>query len=580
MIKKSTTSFKKWIFIYFFIFVFVFLFISLTSLYFLQKSTTENDVKLEYENINSIITDKINSEAIKIRLFCDQLRRNDNVVDALKSKNLNELRKQTLPEYNTAVQDFKKFHLMFVDVDEVALLRMENSKIGDTINRKVLDKSIELGSSYFYIETGATMEADLRVAMPIFSDDEIIGYIVAGKPIKTIISELKEITHMDFLFLCKKAQINKVLWLHNNKDTNYSWNQFDSLVFHWTSLKHIDTIKSTELEVLLKSNEISDFTIGNNEYFSKVIPIKNFDQTTFGYLLVLHDFSFHYKDLKKNYLIIIFLSIVLIIILSFFINKVLNRTKTSLEDHEHKLKKELKRRILLEEKLNESVLELKQLTLIASHDLRGPITSLEGLIDIAIDEPDNNELRNEIIANAKISVQLMKKTIDSLTTIMQQKENLNEISADKILIEPVFSKVVQQIQHSINEKNISITSDFSKCTEFSINEIHLSSILMNLINNAIKYSSERENEQPYIEVSTGIINNNKVIYIKDNGVGLDLKIQKNHIFKPFKRFHHIGTGSGIGMYLTKMIVDNYKGVIEVESEVGKGTTIILKFKNS
>jgi signal transduction histidine kinase len=263
--------------------------------------------------------------------------------------------------------------------------------------------------------------------------------------------------------------------------------------------------------------------------------------------------------------------------LSLIFNSILNKVRSNLFDKNRKLKLELKNRIKLEGKLIENSNELKQMTLIASHDLRSPLTNMEGLLDLLQDGDSDPEFKSRLIDNAISSVALMKNTLDSLTTIIKQKESFSKGAIKDRNIEPVFNNVILQLKYLIDQKQIAIKSDFSGCPTFSISDIHLNTVLQNIISNAVKYASDNPDRAKFIEVITKIDDGNRSIIIKDNGIGFDSNFQKEKLFKPFKRFHHEKTGSGIGLYLTKLIVENYNGKIQLQSEVGKGTIVKIDF---
>jgi len=106
--------------------------------------------------------------------------------------------------------------------------------------------------------------------------------------------------------------------------------------------------------------------------------------------------------------------------------------------------------------------------------------------------------------------------------------------------------------------------------------VHILNVLYNLIDNAIKYTPDN----PLIEVCTWNENNNIVISIKDNGIG----IKKEHQHSIFKNLYRVPTGNiheirgfGLGLYYVKTIVDQLNGKIELTSELGKGSNFELIF---
>jgi signal transduction histidine kinase len=114
-----------------------------------------------------------------------------------------------------------------------------------------------------------------------------------------------------------------------------------------------------------------------------------------------------------------------------------------------------------------------------------------------------------------------------------------------------------------------IRADFTRHPEIFFPRVHLKSILQNLLTNGIKYA--KPNQPPVIDITTSREGNFVILDLKDQGIGIDLGINRDKIFHMFQRFHTHKEGLGLGLYLVHSIVDAYKGRITVESEVNIGT---------
>ncbi|GAL86952.1 hypothetical protein MYP_4182 [Sporocytophaga myxococcoides] len=210
----------------------------------------------------------------------------------------------------------------------------------------------------------------------------------------------------------------------------------------------------------------------------------------------------------------------------------------------------------------------------ASHDLKAPISNIEGLIaslDLQIDA-ENDDIKF-IIGLMKVSILRFKETIKDLTEISKIQKNFNE---DETIVE--FEDFLEDIKFTLLEMIVGseaiIDADFSQCRRISFSRKNFKSILFNLISNAIKYqSSERK---PEIFIKSWIEGNYAVISIKDNGLGFEEK-DKGKIFGMFKRLHDHVDGSGVGLYIVKRIIENAGGKIEAFSEKGKGTEFKIYF---
>jgi two-component system CheB/CheR fusion protein len=112
--------------------------------------------------------------------------------------------------------------------------------------------------------------------------------------------------------------------------------------------------------------------------------------------------------------------------------------------------------------------------------------------------------------------------------------------------------------------------------KITCDRIKISELFYNLINNAIKFSSQKDTEQPIIEIGYIEKENAHQFTVKDNGIGIDPKYH-NQIFGIFKRLNSTKKyeGSGIGLNIVKGVIEDHQGKIWIESEVGQGTTFIF-----
>ncbi|WPR71919.1 ATP-binding protein [Flavobacterium sp. NG2] len=509
----------------------------------------------------------------------DGLSASDVVINALKQNDRKTLQKISSPYFKKLKKDLDSDLLTFISTEGEVLLRANLiDKFGDYWNERVLfQKSSATGLSYFYIESGTYSDVNLRVILPVRDKtNSIVGYITVGKNFNKILQQTANQTHMDYLFLVKKKKLNPKRRKDSIQKNGLFQKGNDSLVIGWSTFPEKIKYPKEIIEEKLTSDSISNLKLNDNNYLSKSFTLMNFDKTEFGYVFILHDSSLHFDDLKRIIIFITLISFLMIFVLCILFNKILDRVEKNIYEQNLKLKLELKKRIEVDKKLIINNNELKQLTLIASHDLRSPLTCLEGLLELLKEEGIDSEISIEIINNAGSSIQLMKETIDSLTTIVRQKESFVENVDSRQDIQQIFDQVILQMKYLIDEKQIEVKSDFSSCPSLVIKDIHLKSILQNILSNSIKYATEDTEKKRIIEVSTKKSNENCLIIIKDNGIGFDSEFQKDNLFKPFKRFHHEKTGSGIGLYLTKLIVENYNGTIQIYSKTGVGTTVTIK----
>ena len=163
---------------------------------------------------------------------------------------------------------------------------------------------------------------------------------------------------------------------------------------------------------------------------------------------------------------------------------------------------------------------------------------------------------------------LQMSMFDRKAATFKQKE----VDADNIL-----SDVVTTFRLKVESTGGVLNTDFqAENTNIYVDEMHFTNVLFNLLDNAVKYRNE--NEQLELNISTKNKDNKLVISISDNGIG----IKKEDLKKIFERFYRVHTGNrhdvkgfGLGLAYVKNVIDNLKGTIHAESEVGKGTKFII-----
>jgi signal transduction histidine kinase len=170
-------------------------------------------------------------------------------------------------------------------------------------------------------------------------------------------------------------------------------------------------------------------------------------------------------------------------------------------------------------------------------------------------------------------VNRFKATIQDLTEVARiGKESSEDVTS--IAIATVFGEVQQDLTPQIAESGARLEISLD-CPPLHFSRKNLKSILYNLLSNAVKYRSpERE---PLVRITCREEEEFQVLTVTDNGLGIDMR-QEHKIFALFKRLHSHVEGTGIGLYIVKRMIENAGGRIEVESQVGVGTTFRVFFK--
>lgn len=213
--------------------------------------------------------------------------------------------------------------------------------------------------------------------------------------------------------------------------------------------------------------------------------------------------------------------------------------------------------------------ELDKFVYSASHDLRAPLTSLKGLIEIAKYE-DDPQILHEYLAMMKESLDKQDEFIREIIDFSRNKRK--EIVKQPVNLTKTIEQVIKQHCYMPNASDIQITTDF-KLETIPSDQLRLEIILNNLVSNAIKYCDEKKDKMT-IHIKTYIDNHFAMMEVADNGIG----IKQEHLGNVFEMFYvqNSSKGTGLGLYLAQETALKLQGAIHVESELHKGTKFTLQ----
>ncbi|MDX5417807.1 MAG: PAS domain-containing protein [Hymenobacteraceae bacterium] len=224
------------------------------------------------------------------------------------------------------------------------------------------------------------------------------------------------------------------------------------------------------------------------------------------------------------------------------------------------------------EQLTRTNVDLDNFIYTASHDLKAPIFNIERLVEILLESMPPKMLESEelsqVVNMIEGSITRFKRTIEHLTEVIKlQKENNPE--ATMVDLAEVINDVRLDLSSQMDVAGVELDIDIVACPSLHFSHKNLRSIIYNLLSNAIKYSSPER--KPEIRITCDLEGDFYVLTVEDNGLGMNLTGQQK-LFTMFSRMHNHVEGSGIGLYMVKKIVENAGGRIEVDSEVGTGST--------
>ncbi len=212
----------------------------------------------------------------------------------------------------------------------------------------------------------------------------------------------------------------------------------------------------------------------------------------------------------------------------------------------------------------------------ASHDLKGPVSSIMGIMNLIN--------KSEDIKEVKVYCKMIDECTKKLETIISDllvlgRVTYGDLKYEQIDIKNEINTILKSIEFIDGLKDINfniIIDDQAKFIKTEKGLLH--TILFNLIDNGVKYRQSKT-EPSYIYINVSAHDKGILFTIEDNGIGIEDSLQEN-IFKMFYRATYASKGSGLGLYIVKMSVLKLGGNISFESTLDKGTTFKLYLPTS
>ncbi len=227
-------------------------------------------------------------------------------------------------------------------------------------------------------------------------------------------------------------------------------------------------------------------------------------------------------------------------------------------------------RKIAENELVKANFELDSFVYCSSHDLRAPLRSILGLVGLIRVEADE--------AQRQSFLNLVEKSVNRLDAFITDLTNFSRNSRLPLQISPVdftamLEECVENLRYMENSDRVKLHTDFHMNDLFYSDSSRLIIIFQNLLSNAVKY--QRLNvDDSYVRIHIETTPMYARIAISDNGIGIESEYLPK-IFEMFFRASSISYGSGLGLYITKQVVEKLKGTIEATSKPDKGTTFTI-----
>ena len=213
-----------------------------------------------------------------------------------------------------------------------------------------------------------------------------------------------------------------------------------------------------------------------------------------------------------------------------------------------------------------------------THEFKTPIATINLALD-AIKNPkivQDREKTQRYLQMIRDENKRMHAQVENVLRISKLEKKELEITKENSDIHEIIEEAIEHVGLIIEDRQGTIDTHLNaKRTSVLLNDVHFTNVLVNILDNAIKYSPD----EPKIDVFTENVKDFVIIKVRDHGAGMS-KVAQKRIFEKFYREHtgdlHNVKGHGLGLAYVKRIVEDHNGQIFVESEKGKGSTFIIK----
>lgn len=210
--------------------------------------------------------------------------------------------------------------------------------------------------------------------------------------------------------------------------------------------------------------------------------------------------------------------------------------------------------------------ELDRFVYSTAHDLRAPLASIIGLLNLIESEP--NENISEYISMIRTSSETLDRFIGDIVDYSRNARG--ELNIKEFDFHDTIIKCFTNLKFIPNAERIDKKLDFQGTNFMTNDQTRLSMILNNLISNAIKYQ-DLAKEDSFVNIVVNNTNGQCHIKVEDNGIGIREECMPR-VFDMFYRASSVSHGSGIGLYIVREVVNRLNGTIEANSVYGQGTT--------
>ncbi|GMX58486.1 MAG: hypothetical protein MCSN_1400 [Candidatus Microsyncoccus archaeolyticus] len=424
---------------------------------------------------------------------------------------------------------YSVFLMVFVPLVIILNTYFSSNLFKETINQSLQEKAVAIGESI-----------NAAISDKLDSPEEMQSFIDSWKNYNTDTQSLeifyKEEDGFKLVSSLKKDEVGRI-----DKSTLYTitWD------INWPSAQKVYENNSQR----------------SGHYWLVVVPLKNTQGEKRALLTMYLSTSVVDKALEKtlsNSYLVLIVSVLVIVLLLFANARIFEHA-------------------ILYNKIKEIDQMKDEFISMASHELRTPITVIRGYLEMIETDGQSTLSKDskEYLSIVNISTERLNTLVEDLLDVSRIEQGRLKMSIQPMNIWPIVEDTVKELKIQADAKGLALTCSLEGTDFINADKDRLKQVLINIIGNSIKYT-------PSGSVEVKAINRDKkiAIFIKDTGIGMSAK-EREGLFNKFYRVKNKKTtdisGTGLGLWITKQIVELMEGTISIDSMEGVGTQVTLEF---
>jgi signal transduction histidine kinase len=566
--------------------------LSLLAGYWLQKNAIDNSVHQRISGVHRLLQELLWEETKLMNGQIDFLKTEQALLASFLAGDRSGLADKARPFFEKMRSKYRITHFYFHETDKVCFLRVHSpDRYGDLIDRFTMAGAVSGGKPFHGIELGPLGTFTLRVVHPWKKDGKLQGYIELGMEIEHITQLIKQALNLDLLVLIEKKFLKRNDWeagliMLNRKG---DWDLFDDFVIVDMTIGGTYALNKVLNQHQKDDDSIFSVEMMNRHYKGEFKDLLDAAGRRVGEVISIADVTNQRIYLIRLVLVLSGLSLAigggLFLFFYNYIGNIQRQLITAREelkkhrDHLEVLVKERTIELSIAKEKAESANRAKSDFLInVNHELRTPLNSIIGSADLALGQVQSSKME-KIFRTIQRSGRNLIGTVSAIIDFSKSQDGKLELAAIPFRLDEVLRKLPKAFVHKGIQKQIEFRFDIA---EDNISNAligdpdRLTELLCHLLDNTAKFS------QGDIPVTIGVSSKNMSadkatldFYVKDRGIGISPE-HLEKIFEPFFQGDTSSTrqhdGTGMGLAMSKRLVELMGGTIRVESEIGKGST--------